>query len=144
MWRRSRETELCSYYGSIRSSNNEAGNCVGPSRIDANRLQSELNPSLIFETLQESESLKTYLAIRGLGDGEIARSIARSKSAARHQALLEAVSVFDEDIMDQANRLHIYTHATETTSEWMLRVRRGAIEALLEVEIDRPSASEIK
>jgi hypothetical protein len=142
LWRRSRETELCSYCGAIRSPENGAGNCIGLSRIDAKVIPLESHPTLILESVQEAESLKAYLAIRGLEDGEIARSIARLKFSTRRQTLLEAISILNEDIMDQAKRLRVHAQVTETTSEWTLRVKRNAIRALMEVVNDRPSALE--
>ena len=131
MWRRSRNVELCYYCGLIRSAENDAQVCRFPSANDA-ELPAMRSPSYIDDASSKAaESLKTYLAVRGDKDGEIARTIVRLKVDERRRTLLDVLALFDENIEVQARRLNTPSHMLETTSAWMLRVRRTAIADLL-------------
>ncbi|MFD2428568.1 hypothetical protein ACFSUK_11370 [Sphingobium scionense] len=120
---------------------NDAQVCRFPSATDA-ELPALKSPSHIDDaSLKAAESLKTYLAVRGDNDGEIARTIARLKVEERRRTLLEVLSIFDENIDVQARRLNANSHIFETNSAWILRVRRTAIANLLSAINSEMSAS---
>ena len=45
---------------------------------------------------QDAQALRTYLSIRGLSDGEIARTLARVRESGRKEGVAQAIKVLDK------------------------------------------------